>query len=138
VDSASECIQWSQCATRHRPDTECTRRADSVHTATRDTTKQSYLSWRCELDNCYSHVHTSDFLSSTVLSCRESSSHCQSGCNAYKTILSCLAWPCELALICDSLGTRESAPQTASRFTLFCGAHGHDQRTYRQTMSVHL
>ena len=37
-------------------------------------------------------------LSATVLSCRESNSHRRSGRDMDKTVLSCLAWRCELAL----------------------------------------
>jgi len=82
-------------------------RADSIHTATPDTTKQSCLCrfW-CELDDCSERVQTSNFLSATVLSCRESNSHRQSGRDTDKTVLSCLAWRCELAstfLTCPSI-----------------------------------
>ena len=55
--------------------------------------------WRCELDNnCSECVQSSDFLSATVLSCRESSSHRRSGRDKDRTVLSCLAWRCELVL----------------------------------------
>ena len=49
------------------------------------------------MDDCSGRVQTSDFLSATVLSCRESSSRRRSGRDADKTVLSCLAWRCELA-----------------------------------------
>ena len=42
-------------------------------------------------------VQTSNFLSATVLSCRESNSHRRSGRDTDKTVLSCLAWRCGLA-----------------------------------------
>jgi len=58
----------------------------------------SCLVCRCELDDCSERIQTSDFLSVTVLSCRESSSHHRSGHDTDKTVLSCLAWCCELAL----------------------------------------
>jgi len=57
----------------------------------------SCLAWRCELDNCPERVQTSDFLSATVLSCRESNSHRRGGRDTYKTVLSCLACRCEFA-----------------------------------------
>ena len=53
---------------------------------------------RCELDDCSERVQISNFLSATVLSCRESNSHRRSGCSTDKTVLSRLAWRCELAL----------------------------------------
>jgi len=43
-------------------------------------------------------VQTSNFLSATVLTCRESNSRRRSGRDSDKTVLSCLAWRCELAL----------------------------------------
>ena len=63
VRSASECVRRSHCATlRHRPDRThlSGRRADSVHTATPDTTKQSCLCrvW-CGGVNSNYRVHTS-------------------------------------------------------------------------------
>ena len=53
---------------------------------------------RCELDDCSERVQTSNFLLATVLSCRESNSHRRSGRDTDETVLSCLAWRCELAL----------------------------------------
>ena len=54
---------------------------------------------RCELVDCSECVQTWNyFLSATVLSCRESNSHRRSGRDTDKTILSCLAWRCELAV----------------------------------------
>ena len=50
------------------------------------------------MDDCSERVRTSNFLSATVLSCRESNSHRRSGRDTDKTVLSCLAWRCELAL----------------------------------------
>jgi len=106
--SASECFRRSNCAaghtstqTRHRTHLSGCR-ADSIDTATPETTKQfclSCLAWTCELHNCYERVQTSTFLSATVLSCRESNSHSRSGRDIDKTVLSCLAWRCELGLI---------------------------------------
>ena len=58
----------------------------------------SCLVCRCELDDCFERVQTSNFLSATVLSCRESNSHCRNGRGTDKTVLSCLAWRCELVL----------------------------------------
>ena len=58
----------------------------------------SCLMCQCELDNCSGRVQTSNFLSATVLHCRESNSHRWSGRDTDKTVLSCLAWRCELSL----------------------------------------
>jgi len=58
----------------------------------------SFLVCWCELDDCCERVQTSNFLSATLLSCWESNSHLRSGRDADKTVLSCLAWLCELAL----------------------------------------
>jgi len=58
----------------------------------------SCLVCRCELDDCSESVQTSDFLSATVVSCRESSSHRRCRHDADRTVLSCVAWRCELAL----------------------------------------
>jgi len=58
-----------------------------------DATRQS-----CEVSNCCQRVQTSNFLSATVLSCRESNSHRRSGRGTDKTVLSCLAFRCGLAL----------------------------------------
>jgi len=68
-------------------------------------TRQSILSvsrlvCRCELDDCSERVQTSHFLYETVLSCRESNSHRRSGRDTDKTVLSCMARRCELALSC--------------------------------------
>jgi len=49
----------------------------------------SCLMWRCELDDCSERVQTPNFLSATVFSCRESSSHRRSGRDTDKTVLSC-------------------------------------------------
>jgi len=57
----------------------------------------SCLVFRCELDDCSERVQTLNFLSATVLSCRESNSHRRGGRDTDKTVLSCLAWRCELA-----------------------------------------
>jgi len=56
-----------------------------------------YLVCRYELDRCSGRVQTSNFLSATVLSYRQSSSHRGSELDTDKTVLSCLAWRCELA-----------------------------------------
>ena len=58
----------------------------------------SCLACRCELDDCPERVQTSYFLPATVLSCRESNSRRLSGHDTDKTVLSCLARRCELAL----------------------------------------
>ena len=55
----------------------------------------SRLVCRCELNDCSERVRTTNFLSATVLSCRESNSHRRSGRDADKTVLSCLVWRCE-------------------------------------------
>jgi len=51
----------------------------------------------------------------TVLSCRESSSHRRSGRDTDKTVLSCLAWKCELALTAAffSVGEERSGVSTS-------------------------
>ena len=74
--------------------------ADSIHTTTPDTTRRSCLCrvWcadRCEVDDCSERVQTSNYLSATVLSCRESNSRRRSGRDIDKTVLSCLAWRCK-------------------------------------------
>jgi len=58
----------------------------------------SCLVSRYKLDDCFERVQTSNFPSATVSSCRESNSHRQSRRDTDKTVLSCLAWRCELAL----------------------------------------
>ena len=65
---------------------------------------------RCELDNFSERLQTSNFLSATVLSCRDSSSYRQSGRDTEKTVLSCLAWRCELA------SSRHTAAGTHMRY----------------------
>jgi len=65
----------------------------------------SCLMWRCELDDSSERVHTSKFLSVTVMSCRESSSHRRRGRVTDKTVLSCLAWRCELACMLCSVAS---------------------------------
>ena len=57
----------------------------------------SCLVCRCELDDCSERVQASHFLSATVLSCRESSSHHRSRHDTDKTVLSCRVWRFELA-----------------------------------------
>ena len=57
---------------------------------------KTVLSASCELDDCSERVQTSNFLSTTVLCCRESNSHRRSGRDTDKTVWSCLAWRCEL------------------------------------------
>jgi len=52
----------------------------------------SCLVRRCELDDCSERVRTSNFLSATVLSCRESSSHRRSGRDTDKTRRFCRVW----------------------------------------------
>ena len=73
----------------------------------------SCLVCRCELDDCFERVQTSNFLSATVLSCRESNSHLRNGRGTDKTVLSCLAWPCELVL----KGKHTYSGQTAGHFS---------------------
>ena len=80
-----------------------------------DTTRRvlslSCLLCRCELDDCSERVQTLDFLSAAIMSCcRESNSHRRSGRDTDKTVLSCLAWRCDiLALVLYVIGN-ESAP----------------------------
>jgi len=75
-------------------------RLNSHHHTRHDKTvlSVSCLVSPCELDDCCERVQTSNFLSATVLSCRESNSHRRIGRDTDKTVLSCLAWRCELAL----------------------------------------
>jgi len=113
VRSASECVRRSHCAARHTPTQSVlvwlSGRLSSHRRHTRyDKTvlSVSFLVCRCELDDCSERVQTSNFLSATVLSCRESSSHRQSGHDTDKTVLSCLEWWSELAftfLTCPSI-----------------------------------
>ena len=87
--SASKCVRRSHCAVEHTPTATRQKthlsgcRADSIHTATPDATKQS----------CLCRVWCGD----TVLSCRKSNSYRGSGHDTVKTVLSCRAWRCELA-----------------------------------------
>ena len=101
--SASECVQRShrqclRCPTHS--DAEHTCRADSVHSATPDATRQSCLCRvRCAgVDDCSERVRAANFQSATVLSCRESSSHSRGGHDTDATVLSCLAWRCDCEL----------------------------------------
>jgi len=75
-------------------------RVDSIHIATSDTTVQSVscLMYRYELDDCSERVQTSNFLSATALSCRESNSHRRGRHDTDRTVLSGLAWRCELGI----------------------------------------
>jgi len=84
VRSASECVQRSHRQCLRRPthsDAEHTCRADSVHSATPDATRQCCLCrvWCAGVDDCSERVHAADFQSAAVLSCRESSSHSRGG-----------------------------------------------------------
>ena len=91
----------SICVARHTPTLNAlVGRSGRLNSHRHDKTvlSVSCLVCRCELDDCCERVQTSNFLSATVLSCRESSSPRRSGRNADKTVLSCLAWRCELAL----------------------------------------
>jgi len=68
-----------------------------------DTTRRSCLRrvWRCGVNWTIALnvlMQTSDFLSATVFSCRESNSQRRRGRDTDKTVLSCLAWRCELAV----------------------------------------
>jgi len=76
-------------------------RLNSHHHTRHDKTvlSVSCLVCRCELDDCSERVQTLNFLSATVLSCRESNSQRRGGRDTDKTVLSCLAWRCELAFI---------------------------------------
>jgi len=76
---------------------------DSIHTPhqTRQNSPVCDVYWRGGVNwTTAINVFTlqNNFLSATVLSCRESNSHCRSGRDTDKTVLSCLAWRCELAL----------------------------------------
>ena len=113
--SASECVRRSHRQCLRRPthsDAERTCRAVGPTQFTPDTTRQSCLcrvwcacvNWTIAL-NVFRLPH---FLSATVLSCRESNSHCQqqSGRDTDKTVLSCLAWRCQLASMSNSYRLR--------------------------------
>jgi len=63
----------------------------------------------------FERVQTSNFLSARVSSCRESNSHRGSGRDTDKTVLSCLAWWCELAFRVDAHGKREPVCATRER-----------------------
>ena len=96
VRSASECVRRSHRQCLRRPthsDAERTCQLTSHHHTRHDKTvlSVSRLVCRCELDDCSERVQTSNFLSVTVLSCRESNSHRRSGRDADKTVLSCMA-----------------------------------------------
>jgi len=103
VGSASSGRTGSACAARHTPTLNVLvgrsgRLSSHRHTRHDKTAlSMSCLVCRCELDDCSERVQTSNFLSVTILSCRESSSHRRSGRDTDKTVLSCLAWRCELA-----------------------------------------
>jgi len=75
----------------------CLRRGGGGRQA--GATVLSCLVCRCEVDDCSERVQTSNFLSATVLSCRQSNSHLRRGHDTDKTVLFCLAWRCELAVI---------------------------------------
>jgi len=103
------CVAAATAATSRRTPTQTRHRthrsggrADSVHTATPDTTKKSCLCCvllcLCVLDNCYLRVQTSNFPSATVLSCRESNSRRRGRHDTDRTVLSCLVWRCELGI----------------------------------------
>jgi len=64
----------------------CLRRGGGGRQA--GATVLSCLMWRCELYDCSERVQTPNFLSATVFSCRESSSHRRSGRDTDKTVLS--------------------------------------------------
>ena len=105
--SASGGRTGSACAARHTPTLNALvgwsgRLSSHRHTRHDKTVLSvSCLVCRCELEDCSERVQTSNFLSAsaTVLSCRESHSHRRSGGDTDKTVLSYLAWRCELALI---------------------------------------
>ena len=56
----------------------------------------SCLVCRCELDDFSERARTSNFSSPTVLRCRESNSHRRGRQDMDRTVLSGLAWRCEL------------------------------------------
>jgi len=56
----------------------------------------SCLVCQCELDDFSERVRTSNFPSPTVLRCRESNSHRRDRQDTDRTVLSGLAWRCEL------------------------------------------
>ena len=108
VRSASECVRRSHRrshgAARHTPTLNAlvgrSSRLSSHRHTRRDKTvlSASCLMCRCELDDCSERVQTSNFLSATVLSYWESNSHRRGRHHTDGTVLSCLAWRCELAL----------------------------------------
>jgi len=111
--SASGGRTGSACAARHTPTLNAlvgrSGRLGSHRHTRHDKTVLSLSCrvCRCGLDDCCERVQTSDFLLATVLSCRESVSHRRSERDADKTVLSCLSWRCELALITQRQNTIE-------------------------------
>ena len=106
--TTSECVQRSHCAARHTPTQTGHRthlsggRADSVHTATPDATKQSCLRRvrRCGVNWAIgqSPLTRLDFKFAVgEMSGIQFNSHRRSGRDTDKTVSSCLAWRCELA-----------------------------------------
>ena len=82
----------------------------------------SCLACRCELDNCYWRVQTSNFLSATFLSCLESNSHRRSGRDTDKTVLRCLARRWELAwshIFVRPMKRRQETPRCAADILRF-------------------
>jgi len=82
----------------------------------------SCLVWPCEVDNCCWCVQTSNFLSATILSRRESRSHRRSGRDGDRTVLSCLAWRCESALT-DSYTPATAKPRVSMRSLNYTFSH---------------
>ena len=92
--------------------------------------------WQFELDNCCWRVLTSNFPWATVLSCRrESSSHRQRKRYTEKTVLSCLAWRCELAFSRPTVCWRCAVPvRPAAPGSVVGTLRQSDGRTRRSTV----
>jgi len=130
VGLTARSVRRSHCAARHTPTLNALvgpTQFTPPH-QTRQDGPVSCLVCQCELDDCCERVQTSNFLSATVLSCRESNSNRRSGRDTDKTVLSCLAWRCELALrLIHSTRTEQVNPVTPS-VRLIGHAHSPVQR----------
>ena len=131
VRSASECVRQSHCAAWHFP-TDPTQNApvwQSSRLNSHSHTRHDKNSPVCVVSGVAVWTERlllacSDFkfLSATVLSCRESNSHHRSGRDTDKTVLSCLAWRCELVfghLICTRRIRQYAALLSAQNLVIF-------------------
>jgi len=99
---------------------------------TRQDGPVSCLVCRCESDDRSERVRTSNSLSETVLSCRESNSHRRSGRDADKTVLLCLAWLYKYGSV-GSMCAYTHSERHLDRFIRFSTAHARDKQTHVQT-----